>query len=244
MNNHLVLLCGKSAVGKTTSLRNILNPEGVAYANCEAGKSTPFACKFNQQTVTDPLQVPQTIDALIGNPKYHTIIVDSLSFLMQMYESVYVLNAINSQKEWGAYSNFFISMMQQSVARSDKTIIFTSHVGDTYNESEMVTETKAVVKGGLNKIGLESYFSVVIAAKRMKVKDLIPFTKNNPLLVITPKEEKLGVKYVYQTMLTKETINERIRGPLGMWRDDEDCDETYIDADMQLVINRLNEYYK
>ena len=99
MNNHLVLLCGKSAVGKTTSLRNILNPEGVAYANCEAGKSTPFACKFNQQTVTDPLQVPQTIDALIGNPKYHTIIVDSLSFLMQMYESVYVLNAVNSQKE-------------------------------------------------------------------------------------------------------------------------------------------------
>ena len=99
MNNHLVLLCGKSAVGKTTSLRNILNPKGVAYMNCEAGKAPTFACEFNQVTVTDPLQVPQSIEALLGNPKYHTIIIDSLSFLMQMYESVYVLNAVNSQKE-------------------------------------------------------------------------------------------------------------------------------------------------
>lgn len=37
MNNHLVLLGGKSAVGKSASLMNLQNPEGVMYLNCEAG---------------------------------------------------------------------------------------------------------------------------------------------------------------------------------------------------------------
>ncbi len=37
MNNHLVLLGGKSAAGKSASLMNLQNPEGVMYLNCEAG---------------------------------------------------------------------------------------------------------------------------------------------------------------------------------------------------------------
>lgn len=36
-NDHLVLLCGKSATGKSTSLMGMENPEGVMYLNCEAG---------------------------------------------------------------------------------------------------------------------------------------------------------------------------------------------------------------
>lgn len=130
-------------------------------------------------------------------------------------------------------------MMQQAVAKSDKFIIFTTHVEDKYNESEMVTETKAVVKGSLAKVGIEAYFSCVLMAKKMKIKDLEPYTKNNKLLTITEEDEMLGFKYVFQTRLTKDTVNEKIRGPMGMWS----VAETYIDANMQLVKNRLNEYY-
>ena len=36
-NDHLVLLCGKSATGKSASLMQLENPEGVMYLNCEAG---------------------------------------------------------------------------------------------------------------------------------------------------------------------------------------------------------------
>ena len=36
-NDNLVLLCGKSATGKSTSLMELKNPEGVMYLNCEAG---------------------------------------------------------------------------------------------------------------------------------------------------------------------------------------------------------------
>ena len=59
------------------------------------------------------------------------------------------------------------------------------------------------------------------------------------LLHITPEEEALGFKYVYQCKITKETVNERLRGPLGLF----DTKETFIDNDMQLVLDRLKEYY-
>lgn len=36
-NDHLVLLCGKSATGKSASLMGMDKPEGVMYLNCEAG---------------------------------------------------------------------------------------------------------------------------------------------------------------------------------------------------------------
>jgi putative ribosome biogenesis GTPase RsgA len=36
-NDHLVLLCGKSATGKSASLMNLEKPEVVMYLNCEEG---------------------------------------------------------------------------------------------------------------------------------------------------------------------------------------------------------------
>lgn len=37
INDHLILVCGKSASGKSASLMDIKNPERVAYINCENG---------------------------------------------------------------------------------------------------------------------------------------------------------------------------------------------------------------
>lgn len=36
MNDNLVLIGGESAAGKTASLRNLKDPEGVMYLNCES----------------------------------------------------------------------------------------------------------------------------------------------------------------------------------------------------------------
>lgn len=83
----------------------------------------------------------------------------------------------------------------------------------------------------------ESYFTVVIAAKKVPLKVLKEYSSD--LLTITPEEEALGYKYVFQTKLTKDTVNERLRGPLGLF----DTKETYIDNNMQLVLDRLHEYY-
>lgn len=98
VNDHLVLLEGKASVGKSASFMNLKNPERVAYLNCENGKKLPFPAKFKQVIVTDPLQVPASIDGLTGNPDYDVIIVDSNSFLMQMFENMYVNTSANTMK--------------------------------------------------------------------------------------------------------------------------------------------------
>jgi hypothetical protein len=236
-NDHLVLLCGKSATGKSASLMGLENPEGVLYLNCEAGKRLPFRAKFLQKTVTDPLQVYEAFDWAETNPDIHTIVVDSLTYLLDMYESVYVLNSANTMQAWGQFAQYYKTLMQQYVARSTKRIIFVAHTSDTLNENEMAIETKVPVKGSLKNNGIESYFTVVIASKKVPLKTLKDCKSD--LLTITPEEEALGFKYVFQTKITKDTVNERLRGPLGLF----DTKETFIDNNMQLVLNRLHEYY-
>ena len=236
-NDHLILLVGKSATGKSASLMGLKNPEGVLYLNCEAGKRLPFRAKFIQKTVTDPLQIMEAFDWAETNPEIHTIVVDSLTYLLDMYESCYVLNAANGMQAWGQFAQYFKNLMQQNVARSSKKVIFTAHTSDTLNENEMVMETKVPVKGSLKNNGIESYFTVVIASKKVPLKTLKDY--GSDLLVITPEEEALGFKYVYQTKITKESVNERLRGPLGLF----DNKETYVDHNMQPVLDRLNAYY-
>lgn len=55
--------------------------------------------------------------------------------------------------------------MQQYVARSTKNVIFIAHTKSDINESEMVMETYVPIKGALKGVGLESFFSIVIASK-------------------------------------------------------------------------------
>jgi len=190
-NTQLVLIGGKSATGKSASLMGLRDPERVAYMNCENNKRLPFPAKFTQANVTDPLQVQQTMEALTGNPKYDVIVVDTLTYLMDMYETQYVLNSTNSMKAWGEYAQFFKRLMQEGVAKSDKQIIFTAHTSDIYNEGDMVTETMVKVKGSLMNQGIESYFSTVIASS----KKIISF--DYPSLFVATTTENVRFKYTY-----------------------------------------------
>ena len=237
VNDNLVLIAGKSATGKSACLAGLQNPEGVMYLNCEAGKKLPFRAKFKQFTITDPLQVYEAFDAAENMPEVHTIVVDTLTYLLDMYESIYVYNAANGQKAWGDFFQYFKTLMQTYVARSTKNVIFLAHTADTLNESEMVMETKVPVKGATKNNGVESYFSLVIATKKVPLKTLKDYQSD--LLTITPEEQALGFKYVFQTKLTKETVGERLRGPMGMF----DTQETFIDNNAQLVMDRLHQYY-
>ena len=237
MNNNLVLLCGKSATGKSASLQMLKNPEGVMYLNCENNKKLPFKSKFKEFTITDPTDVPDAIDSVKGDKKIHTIVIDSLTYLMDMYESTKVLTSTNTMKAWGAYAQFMKTMMSQSVGNSDKNIIFIAHTSDIFNESEMVNETMVKVKGSLMNTGIESYFSTVIACKKLGNKRLEGY--KSPLLTYNEEEKELEFKYVFQTRLTKDTVNERIRSPMRMWS----TQETYIDNNLQSILDRLHEYY-
>jgi len=237
MNNNLVLLCGKSATGKSASLQMLKDPEGVMYLNCENNKKLPFRSKFQEFTITDPTDVPDAIDSVQDNKKIHTIVIDSLTYLMDMFESTKVLTSTNTMKAWGQYAQFMKNMMAQNVANSNKNIIFIAHTSDIFNESEMFNETMVKVKGSLMNTGVESYFSTVIGCKKVPLKNLE--TYKSDLLSYNDEEKLLEYKYVYQTKLTKDTVNERIRSPMRMW----DTQETFIDNNLQHILDRLHEYY-
>lgn len=127
--------------------------------------------------------------------------------------------------------------MQQKVAASSKKIIFTAHNQEILDENLGAMVHQVPIKGSLKGNGLESYFSTVIYTRKVPITKLKDY--ENDLLTITEEEEMLGFKYVYQTKLTKDMVNSRIRGPMGLWSNK----ETFINNDIQLVMDRLTEYY-
>lgn len=238
MNDNLVLIVGESSSGKSASLLNLENPSGVVYANCEAGKKLPFKSGFKQVIVTDPITHMQGIfDQAEQMPEVHTIVVDTLTYLMDMYESIYVLNASNGMKAWGDYAQFFKNLMQDLVAKSTKNVIFLAHTKAEFNDAQGIFERSVPIKGSLKNNGIESYFSSVVSTKKMTIADLDKYS--SPLLTFTDDDLSVGYKHVFQTRVTKQTVGERIRSPLGMWS----VAETYINNDTQLILNRLGEYY-
>ena len=235
VNDQLVLICGKSSSGKSTCLRNL---ENVLYLNCEAGKKLPFKPKrIKEVVITDPYQVYEAFDFAETKPEIQYIVIDGLNFLMDMFESIHVLGSANTMKGWGEYAQYFKNLMQQYVSKSTKNVIFTAHTKSDLNEAEMVMETKVPIKGALANQGIEAYFSTIVSTKKVKLKDLENF--DNDLLNITDKEKALGFKYVFQTQITADTVNERMRSAMGLFSDT----ETYIDNDAKLLMGRLHEYY-
>lgn len=237
INDQLVLIAGKSATGKSASLRNLKKPQSVIYANCEAGKRLPFPAKFKYNlNITNPNQLAQVFQKANEDDEIEVVIIDTLTFLLDMYISMYVKTAADGRKAWGDFADYFRNMMQNQVATCKKTVIFLAHTSDVYNETSMVTETFVPVQGSLKNQGIEAWFSIVLASKRIKVNE---DSKDNALLKITPREHRDGFKYVFQTQITRDTISERIRGPMGLFEDD----EVFMDNDIQLVIDRLHQYY-
>lgn len=127
--------------------------------------------------------------------------------------------------------------MQQYVSKSSKNVIFTAHTKTALNEAAMAMETKVPIKGALANQGIEAYFSCIVSTKKVKLKDLEKYP--NSLLTISDRDKAVGYKHVFQTNVTAETVQERMRSPMGLFEDL----ETFIDNDVALVLQRLHEYY-
>jgi len=236
-NTNLVLVGGKSASGKSASLLFMPDPEGVLYLNCE-NKRLPFVSKFQEYKITDPMVILEAFKFAETQARIHTIVIDTITFMMDMYESLYVIPAVNGQKAWGEYFQFWQTLLLNHVAKSTKNVICYAHTSDQMDKANMVMETLVKVKGSLMNKGIESYFSTVINSKKVPLTELDE--ANTPLLTFSDDDTDLGFKYVFQTRLTKDTVNERIRSPLSMWTKA----ETYIDNDIKKVIDRLHTYYQ
>lgn len=232
-----LLIAGESGAGKSFSLMNMRGQEGVLYLNCEGGKPLPFKNTFKRVTIDDPLEIFDLYQKLIDNPgnRFHTIVIDTVSFMMERFEAVHVQNSANTMAAWGQYAAFFKSLMYDYVAKASQYTVMLGHLDGELQEETAQMKYSVPVKGSLKKNGLEAYFTTVVVAKKVKVKDLEP----NALLTITPRDEEMGFKHVFQTRTTKQTVGDRIRSPFGLFQDD----ELYIDNDAQKVIDRLVKYY-
>ena len=241
INDQLVLVCGESGTGKSASLRNIEHQEDWLYANTEAGKRLPFKNKFRNDggyKIEEYTQIYELFDVATADTTCKGVIIDSLTFLMDMVETQLVLASSDTQKAWGQFAQFYKVLMQDKVTKLGKPCVFTAHVRTDLNEGKMEMQTSVPIKGHLKGNGIEAYFSTVVTAKKVPLKALEKYGCSK-LLTITEEEKELGFKHVFQTRITKETTGERIRSPMGMFSKE----QTYIDNDVQLLLNHLNQYY-
>lgn len=236
MNNRIALVMGRPSSGKSSSLRDLKDPEGVVYFNFD-GKGLPFKSKFKEVFIEDVADTFDYLEEVKEVDAVHTIIIDTITFMMNQYETQYVVSSPNTQKAWGDYGQFYKQIIHK-LKSSGKNVIVLAHEDTVMNETEMVLETKVPIKGAVGKLGVEADFEVVLAAKKIPLKKLEYLGKTD-LLKPEPTDEIYGFKYVFQTMLDKDTVYEKMRGPMGMWKYPE---EKYINNDLQLVIDRLNSY--
>lgn len=240
-NKRVVLIAAPPSHGKTHSLYKLADDPGVAYLNTDL-KDLPFRVPKNGMKVlkiTHPDLALDAIDDLEAEyPEVHTVILDTVTFLMDMYETQVVQTSSDTRKAWGGYATFYKGLMHR-VKTSEKNFIILAHAFTEYNDDSLSNETRVPIKGQIGKVGAEADFNIVLSCKKVTLKQLEKEECESEFLNISKKEERLGFKYVFQTELTKDTLSEKIRSPMGLWDDN----ELYIDNDIAHIIQRLAEYY-
>jgi len=235
-----ILIAGESGAGKSACLRNLRGGEGVLYINCEGGKPLPFKNKFKRVTIDDPEEIFDLYQQVIDNPgRFHTIIIDTISFMMDRFESVHVIGSSNTMQQWGAYGQFFKTLMYNYVAKFPGYSVMLGHIDSVLDENSGKYSHTVPVKGALKKNGLEAYFTTVIGAKKATIKEIEKDANEGKLLTISERDRDMGYKHVFQTRTTRATVGDRLRSPFGLFSDD----ETFIENDAQLVIDQLVGYY-
>lgn len=242
MKDRLVFIGGDTTAGKSFSLRGIKDPSKTLYLACE-GKGLPFSFpkdspKFKTLKVTDPYQVPQAITQIANDPSIETVIIDTVDYLMNMFQAKYV-EGVDGFSGWAAYKAFIMDLFLQTIPNTTgKTFLVLAHTKFKYSDTAQAFEAKIPVKGAVEKEGgLEGYTNCLVMAKVVDV-DLLK-KHPNKYLTITAEEEEDGYKYVFQTRKTKETKAEQIRSIHGMF----ERNELYIDNNAQHLIDALNELY-
>lgn len=239
-NKNIVLVMGKPNTGKTSSLRN-LPQDKMVYLNADL-KETPFRDRFMQSVeIADARDVIEYIQQIESEPSATGAILDTITFLMAMYERQYVVPMSGTkagQSAWGDYGNFYREFIHAIKSGTKDYAVF-AHEDESLNEQAQMMESRVPIKGAVGKVGVEADFTTILRTQQIPVKKLDEMKISNKLLTITDAEREDGVKYVFCTRITKETAGGKMRSAMGLW----DRSELYIDNDMDLVFKRLRAYY-
>lgn len=235
-NKNIVLVMGPPNTGKSTSLMKLKNQHEMVYLNTDL-KELPFADRFKLNIpVADARDVIGYIADIESEKTVTGAVLDTITFLMSMYERQYVATAADTQKAWGGYGDFYRSFIH-AIKSGTKDYAILAHEDKVLDEQAMQMVSKVPVKGAVGRIGVEADFTTILSTKQMPIKKLEPYA--NDLLHITDEEREDGFKYVFCTRVTKETVGEKMRSAIGLWQ----RNELYIDNDLEQVFQRLRQYY-
>lgn len=237
-NKNLVMVMGKPNTGKSASLRN-MPQESMVLLNADL-KEMPFRDRFMMSVeIADAQDTVDYIKQIEAEEGVTGAVLDTITFLMQMYERQYVApfaGTKTGQTAWGNYGNFYRELIHE-IKSGSKNYAILAHEDESLNEQAMMMESKVPIKGAVGKVGVEADFTTILRSMA------VPLTKlegiENELLVITDEEREDGIKYVFQTRLTKETAGGKMRSAMGLWG----RNELYIDNDLNKVFGRLKQFY-
>lgn len=235
-NNLVFLITGPPNSGKTTSLWFLDNPEKYVYLNTDR-KPVPFKDKFLvSASVDEPLDMLDYLDQVELNDDVEGVIIDTVTFMMDMFETLHVVNSADTRSAWGEYAQFYKTFIHKMKSGKKKYILI-AHEEISLNAKTNQYESKVPVKGAVGRTGAEADFTTILAAREVETWMLEKY--ENDLLTITDEEEEDGIKRVFVTRINKEITGNKMRSAMGLW----DRSELYIDNNAQNVINRLSEYY-
>ena len=148
----IVMVCGQSGTGKSTSLRNF-KPEDVCIVNV-SGKPLPFRNKHKTFNTDDY----SAIDAAIKKAPTKSIVIDDATYLMTG-EYMRTANVTGYQKFVTLALNFYSLVKMAASMPDDKIIYFFGHVDTDVNGNE---KFKTIGKMLDEKITLEGMFTIVL----------------------------------------------------------------------------------
>ena len=217
-NKKMLLLVGGTGTGKTTSLRN-LNKDRTAYIDFDrkAIKAFKDMDKFREWVKID--FVDHLIPGLTGleaDSDCDTIVIDTLSFALDMFVAQHIDTAADTRAAWGDYKRFYKDMINH-VKTSKKSFIFMTHPKTVYNEQEMESKTYAYAQGSIAG-KMEGDFAVVIYTRKYLNQDGLP-------------------SFGFSVNLTKETLHTSVKTPFGMFGE-----PTLDDNDIMEVFKAIEEY--
>ena len=252
-NNKLTILVeGVSGGGKTSSFQDIPADlqKHILFLNAE-GKELPFAHDMCEFKITDPAQVIAAVNRIIeGIPFKHKsgeeihpkmLALDSFTFLMDQFVALYVRPAEDTRGAWGEYANYIRTLMLDKVAKLRIPFVATTHILQSDDMENMEKVSRAAIQGGIGKgNGLESYFTTVVYAKQLRLKEVDPFLAEASMLTLSEEERFDEKKHVFVTRPARQHSGDRIKSPRGMFG----TKDLYMDNSIPKLINHINNFYK
>jgi len=198
-NKKMILVVGPTGSGKTTSLRN-LDKTKTVYIDFDrkAIKAFRDMDKFREWVKIDFIDhLMPGLAGLESDPECDTIVIDTLSFALDMFVAQKIDTAADTRAAWGDYKKWYKEMIHFAKS-SSKSYIFLTHEKSSYNEASMEVKTTAYAQGSISGM-IEADFAVVAYSHKYV-------------------DEATGLPaYGFLVGPTKDTIALSAKSPMGMF---------------------------